>query len=275
MLITLDLSTFCTKGAYKMSIYTPKGKAREYSPLALNIYRGCDHQCAYCYVNGMFGMKQAAQQVPVQNVFQKTKRLLEKTTVRDQVFLSFLSDPYGEAEFNLCLTRDILGLFRKHNVPTAILTKSGEKCLRDIELFTEMSPLIKLGATLTFLNDADSQAWEPGAALPESRIKMLRRAKQAGVRTWVSFEPVIDPNQTLDLIDIVAPFVDEIKVGRWNHDPRANQIDWRNFGERAVLRLRKHDVLFYVKHDLRKFLPEGFLSPQESDQDFLNLKSAP
>ena len=30
-------------------IYEPKGKAREYSPLALNVYSGgCDHACRYC-----------------------------------------------------------------------------------------------------------------------------------------------------------------------------------------------------------------------------------
>lgn len=30
-------------------IYEPKGKAGEYSPLAVNLYRGCDHGCTYCY----------------------------------------------------------------------------------------------------------------------------------------------------------------------------------------------------------------------------------
>ena len=30
-------------------IYTPKGAAREYSPLALNLYLQCTHACKYCY----------------------------------------------------------------------------------------------------------------------------------------------------------------------------------------------------------------------------------
>ena len=30
-------------------IYTPAGKAREYSPKALNIYLTCTHHCEYCY----------------------------------------------------------------------------------------------------------------------------------------------------------------------------------------------------------------------------------
>lgn len=28
-------------------IYEPKGKAREYSPLVLNYYKGCSHECLF------------------------------------------------------------------------------------------------------------------------------------------------------------------------------------------------------------------------------------
>ena len=30
-------------------IYEPKGAAKEYGDLALNIYTGCPHRCYYCY----------------------------------------------------------------------------------------------------------------------------------------------------------------------------------------------------------------------------------
>lgn len=30
-------------------IYEPRGRAREYAPLACNVYSGCDHGCKYCY----------------------------------------------------------------------------------------------------------------------------------------------------------------------------------------------------------------------------------
>lgn len=30
-------------------IYKPKGAAREYGDLALNIYTGCPHRCFYCF----------------------------------------------------------------------------------------------------------------------------------------------------------------------------------------------------------------------------------
>jgi DNA repair photolyase len=37
-------------------IYSPKGKAGEYSPLAVNIYNGCNHGCFYCYVPKILGV---------------------------------------------------------------------------------------------------------------------------------------------------------------------------------------------------------------------------
>jgi DNA repair photolyase len=30
-------------------IYAPAGQAEEYSPVALNIFRGCGNCCSYCY----------------------------------------------------------------------------------------------------------------------------------------------------------------------------------------------------------------------------------
>ncbi len=30
-------------------ISIPKGKAKEYAELALNIFKGCTHECEYCY----------------------------------------------------------------------------------------------------------------------------------------------------------------------------------------------------------------------------------
>ena len=41
------------------AIYEPKGAAREYAPLACNLYRGCVHGCKYCYVPGVLRMSKA------------------------------------------------------------------------------------------------------------------------------------------------------------------------------------------------------------------------
>jgi hypothetical protein len=40
-------------GMKGLIIYEPRGPAGETSARALNIYRGCDHRCEYCYVAGL------------------------------------------------------------------------------------------------------------------------------------------------------------------------------------------------------------------------------
>ena len=90
------------------------------------------------------------------------------------------------------------------------------------------------GVTLTFDNDDDSKKWEPGAALPGDRIDALKEAHTQGINTWVSCEPVIDPDQTLRLIESTYESVDFFWVGKLNHHPEIEaRVDWSKF---------RHDV---------------------------------
>ena len=74
------------------------------------------------------------------------------------------------------------------------------------------------------------------------------------IQTWASLEPVIDPVQSLQIIRETKDFVDEYKIGRWNHDPRADRIDWKAFGEETIELCRMLGKKFYIKKDLAVFL---------------------
>jgi DNA repair photolyase len=251
-------------------IYTPKGKAREYSPLALNIYSGCDHQCEYCYVRKSPYMSGPEIPVPRKDILTGLKKELEsRPPITDQVLLSFTGDPYCKAEEKYGITRQVLELMLEHQVPVAILTKGGTRCLRDIDLFKQFDN-IKVGATLTFNLVEYSDKWEPLAESPNDRKHALMILHDLGIRTWVSIEPVISPKQSLSLIHQSLPYVDQYKVGRWNHDARANLIDWKAFGTEAVRILREAGKDFYVKKDLAVHL-DG-LTPEETNMDRLALK---
>jgi hypothetical protein len=93
-----------------------------------------------------------------------------------------------------------------------------------------MNPINAWSATLTHDDPAVSLEWEPGAALPAERIEALRIAHTAGIKTWVSFEPVIDPESVCRLLDLPHGFVDFYKVGKLNYHPRAkgNVLTLRN-----------------------------------------------
>jgi DNA repair photolyase len=82
-------------------IYVPKGNAREYSPLALNIYKSCSHKCLYCFCpeysytppQNFFCLG-----VPKKDILNKLEKELKKNTPKEQVLLSFISDLYTEVQ---------------------------------------------------------------------------------------------------------------------------------------------------------------------------------
>src|SRR5438552_6098858 len=81
-------------------IYAPAGQAGEYAPLASNPYRGCGHGCAYCYVPRVLHMDRrefdagAEPRPDFLDSLTRDAQLYRAAGIREQVMLSFTSDPY-------------------------------------------------------------------------------------------------------------------------------------------------------------------------------------
>jgi DNA repair photolyase len=145
------------------------------------------------------------------------------------ILLSFTSDPYQSAEKTLGVTRKALEILTVHGLTVTVLTKGGAwGVIRDTDLL-KTNPSNAWSVTLTLDDPVVSVKWEPGAALPADRIESLRRAYSVGIKTWVSFEPVLDPEAVYRLLDQTSAFVDFYKVGKLNYHPLAREIDWRRF----------------------------------------------
>ena len=259
-----------------MKIYEPKGRAREYSPLALNYFKGCDHGCAYCYVPGMmtrFNADYKHNKVVAPSSFIELEKSAKKFQgCEKQILLSFTGDPYCNTENGE--TRQVLEILLKYDHKVAILTKNPEKALKDGDLMLKFGDRIKIGTTLTFSQIADSKKWEPGALAPKKRIAALREFANQGVKTWASFEPVIIPYQSLVLIEYVADFIDHVKVGKLNNYKGIDkEIDWSLFLSNTVevMRIAKMNDRFYIKKDLQAFNKGVHLSENETNEDYLNL----
>jgi DNA repair photolyase/primase-polymerase (primpol)-like protein len=240
------------------AIYRPGGSALEYAPFALNLHQGCSHNCEYCYARSLT-RKSREQWKSDCNILTKKATLANIEAdlkgwqgERKPVHLTFMGDPYDLGRQENSYTRTVLELFKKYHHPFQILSKGGMKAARDFDLYFEGC---RFGCTLTFNNDKDSLEWEPGAALPADRIAALKAAHAKGIQTWVSLEPVIAPTQTLALIEMTHEFVDHYGVGKWNHDARADSIDWPKFradGEELLKKFGKH---YMIKDDLKKAAP--------------------
>ena len=240
-------------------IYEPKGKAREYCELALNLYTGCNHACGYCFAPGMLRMtrEEFGKPEPRLDVLLRLDKDLQKHDFAGrEVFLCFSTDPYNEADEKYQLTRQAIKMLHAHGVKVRILTKAGFAVSRDFDLLAARPDLRFYGATLTFIDEADSKKWEPEATPPLGRMLNLEEMHRRGVPTWASLEPIIDPEQTLALIEATHEYVDVYKVGKWNHDARAKEIDWRDFHDKAIALLTKYGKEFYIKKDLREAAKE-------------------
>jgi DNA repair photolyase len=243
-------------------IYAPKGQAGEYAPLAANPYRGCGHECRYCYVPLVLKMKRPefdAGAVPRADFLQKLvkdARKYRKAGVTEQVMLSFTTDPYHPGDTSL--TRQTLEVLIEHGLAFCTLTKGGTRALRDLDLFRPERDAF--ASTLTSLDDAFSRKWEASAALPGDRITTLQKFHEAGIFTWVSLEPTLDVESSLEIVSQTYSFVDLFKIGRVNYLPMTKTTDWRDYTLRMIDLCQRLGAKHYVKKDLLAFLPDGYVN---------------
>lgn len=264
------------------AIYEPQGAAREYSPLALNYVRGCDHGCVYCYVPKM--MKRFDKDYIHSNVYMKESTLLEKEILRSakkfrnsekQVFMSFTTDPYSHFNNETKFTRKVLEILLEYKIPVSILTKGGNNVLQDLDLIKEFGENIQVGGSLTFTSEEDTLKWEKNSSMPSERFSTLKTLHENGVKTWASMEPVIYTDQSLEIMELTSGFVDSYKIGKLNHFKKhEDKFDWTKFLTDSVEIMRRNKTPFYIKKDLLSFKsPDLFLSDNEIDMDFLALKN--
>lgn len=238
-------------------VYTPAGRALEYSDLAANLYRGCGHACDYCYAPSVLRLTKDAfytaklRNKVLENLTRDAKELQEAGNTKS-ILLCFTCDPYQPIDEHFMLTRGAIRILHDHEQPVTILTKGGKRSTRDFDLLAEHPDLSTYAATLVFTDDAMRQIHEPHAAPMQERIDALELANRRGIETWVSLEPVFYPDQTLKLIEMTHPFVDHYKVGKLNHAASAASVDWATFGNDAVALLERLGKDYYIKLDLRE-----------------------
>ncbi len=236
------------------AIYEPAGKAREYAPLACNIYTGCTHGCRYCYVPSVLRRKPAdfhAAAEPRPGILEAVQREAPKYAGDPrELLLCFTCDPYQPRELENGTTRKVLHALIDAGCRTSVLTKNPvEALLRDGDLFKRGDTFF--GTTIVFTRESDEDLWEPNAPNYLGRTEGVRLAHDDGIRTWGSIEPVFDPEQSLQAIDEMHEYVDLWRVGKLNHRPEIERtIDWADFYHRVVAKLEGYGAKYYIKHDL-------------------------
>ena len=208
-----------TKNYHGLVIYEPSGKAAEYAPFAANFFNGCSHNCAYCYNNrgitsGVLGgetvrlKKSLVDHDTAYEIFCKELDKYREAIIADgSLHFNFVSDP--------CLRETIVLNWKcidyaiSQGVPCQVLTKRADFLNHpSVQNALNHPDLLRVGFSLTGCDEL-----EPGASPNLERIQAMRALHGAGIGTWASIEPIINPKSSLTMIEHSLDCCDHYKVG--------------------------------------------------------------
>ncbi len=163
----------------------------------LNIYRGCEHACSYCYA--LYSHKYMNSTDYFGEIFVKTNivDLLERELISekwkgDVINIGGVTDSYQPAEARYRLMPEILKLLIKYKTPAIISTKSN-LVLRDYDLIDELSKItyINIAATVTVMDESIRSKFEPGSAESKERFEVLKAFRKTNASIGLHVMPII------------------------------------------------------------------------------------
>jgi len=197
-----------------------------------NIYRGCEHNCRYCFAQ--YSHKYLEDKDFFNNIIVKSNspELLYKEFGKTKwdkspVNVCGISDCYQPAEKEFNIMPKVIKSFIARRNPLVIGTKS-TLILRDIELIKQLNELAEVSVIISVstLNEDKRKLVEPNTAPTIERLKMLKTFNEIGCKTSVLFMPIIpfisDDNENLDEIFRITKEYNLGSINAWPLHLRGN-----------------------------------------------------
>lgn len=208
------------------AIYNPSGKAGEYSYWACNFYVGCSNGCTYCYCKkGILATAMGQDKPQLKKCFKDEAHALEvfeKELLQNidelrkhGLFFSFTTDPMLPETSKLTWKAAVLA--SENKVPVKFLTKKIDWVEPYLRYYTQLTAkkymkvdkqFYAFGFTLTGHDEL-----EPNASTNAERIEAMRKLHDAGFKTFVSFEPMLNDRYVINTLDKYNQFIDLAKIG--------------------------------------------------------------
>jgi DNA repair photolyase len=190
---------------------------------SLNPYRGCQHNCAYCYVPNILHIKRnkwgCFVDVKTNMPIVLSRELRKKNS--GVVGISTVTDPYQPVEKKYRVTRFSLKQILLHDFPICIQSKSN-LILRDVDIISKFSK-VEIMMSIATLNDYERKLLEPYSSSINERLEVLKQFSNIGIKTSVFFGPIfptIMSENISEIIDIFAEYgVSEIMIDKFNLKP--------------------------------------------------------
>lgn len=179
----------CTQALTKLKRSIPYG-------WDLNIYRGCSHNCTYCYAiysHAYIGEQNFSKVFVKSNIVEiLEKELRNPSWNREIINIGGVTDSYQKAESELKIMPEVLKLLIKYKTPAIISTKS-DLLLRDYDLIAELSKItyVNIASTITTMNESDRMILEPGASSSIDRCNMLKEFRKTNASIGFHVMPIV------------------------------------------------------------------------------------
>ena len=167
---------------------------------SVNLYRGCEHGCIYCYArptHAYLGL--SAGQDFETRLFAKPDAAAQLDAALRRpgyhpapLAIGTNTDPYQPVERRTELMAQVLGVLSAFNHPVTITTKSA-LVERDLGVLADMAArrLAGVALSITTLDRDLARRLEPRASPPAARLRAVATLARAGVPVSVMVAPVI------------------------------------------------------------------------------------
>lgn len=163
----------------------------------LNIYRGCEHGCKYCYAmysHQYLGSKNYFGNIFIKtNIVQKLEEQLSRSSWKREIInIGGVTDSYQPIEEEYKIMPQILKLLIQYKTPAIISTKS-DLILRDYDLIDELSRItyVNVAATITTMDENIRKQIEPNGVDSLRRFEVLKEFRKTNASVGLHVMPII------------------------------------------------------------------------------------
>ena len=236
------------------------------NPLRIDLYKGCDFQCSYCFANNRKFAKYGGNwdKTTIQildrlfaKAFDKkpTKRMEpeeELMRARVPMHCGGMSDPFQKREWDEKLTYHLIELSIKYQYPIIFSTKAGS--LPD-EYWDLLDPkLHAFQQSIMGYSDEFIRKFEPNTPTASERLKFTKKLHDKGFWTCIRIQPFIDLKEAKELLKHCEGIVDYIiiehlKISKTNEEA-AKQF--KDYYDKEKFYCPPHGAHLLVKPAIKK-----------------------
>lgn len=191
----------------------------EWASKTANCCQGCEHNCTYCYAryNALNRWKTIANREEWTNMTSVSKQVKKKHPKYNGTVMFPTTHDITPSVIEPCV-KTIRNILSAGN-DILIVSKPHIECVeRMCSEFDKYKGNILFRFTIGAIDNQILKFWEPNAPTFGERFDCLQHTFNAGFRTSVSCEPMLDSDGILQLFDVLVPYVsDSIWIGKMNN----------------------------------------------------------